>query len=99
MFLSVRGENSKLWGLRHVAMSKFFRAKRFPNRVLMGAGAVLGSLSNSGSKNPALHDALALRRDQLAVGGDFWRAIETFDKARKADIAPDSKEALEKRDQ
>jgi len=80
-------------------MSKLFRARRFPNDALMGAGAVFGPLVISGPKNPALQDALALRRDQLAVGSDLWRAIETFDKARKADIAPDSKEAVEKRGQ
>lgn len=80
-------------------MSKFFRAKRFPNDALMGAGSVLGALPVSGSRNPALQDALALRGDQLAVGSDFSRAMETFDIARKADIAPDSKEAVEKRGQ
>jgi len=45
-----------------------------------------------------LRDALALKRDQLVLAGDFRRAMGMVDEAIAFDIAPDSEKALERGD-
>ena len=73
-------------------MPKPFGFKRSARHALMGAGAVLGSISVGRPANPALRDALALYQDQVAIAGDFWSAIETLDADLESDIATSSEE-------
>jgi hypothetical protein len=75
-------------------MSRFFHS-RSVNSVLMGAGAALGGLHAFRTRNPALRDGLALRRDQLVLAGDFRRAMRMVD----FDIATDSEKAPDKSNQ
>jgi uncharacterized membrane protein len=61
----------------------------------MGGGTVLGPISLWRPTNPALHDALALRQDQVAIAGDFWSAIETLDADLESDVATGLRETLQ----
>ena len=53
----------------------------------MGAGAVLHPIMVRRPANPALHDALALHKDQIAIAQDFWAAIAVVE----ADIQSSSR--------
>jgi hypothetical protein len=75
-------------------MPKFIRSRNMSS-VLMGVGAVLGGLHIFKAQNPALRDALALRRDQLVLAGDFRRVMRAVD----FDIASDSEKAPDKSNQ
>lgn len=64
-----------------------------PSRIgfLIGAGSVLdlfGCSSLHGGYSPAKTDVQALRDDYLTLGGDFWRAIERFER-EQADQQPE----------
>lgn len=76
-------------------MPKSFRSRNVSS-LLMGAGAALGGLHVLKAQDPALRDTLSLRRDQLALAGDFRRAVKVLGESAHFDIAPDPKEAPDK---
>lgn len=64
----------------------------------MGAGAVLESVYRLPPSNPALEDALAFQRDQLALAQDLWGAIATFEAEMKSSSRSDQEKPLEDAD-
>jgi predicted RNase H-like nuclease len=62
-------------------MPKRFSFRRKPSSTLMGAGAVLHPIMVRRPANPALHDALALQKDQIAIAEAFWDSIAVVEAA------------------
>jgi hypothetical protein len=50
----------------------------------MGAGAVLHPILVPRPLDPALHDALALQKDQEALARDLWGAVDAFEAELKS---------------